>query len=53
MKDLEKNMPDTDSLRENHNKLIRNNRLILKSRSFRFEKHYVFSKEVKKLGIKC
>ena len=43
MNHLEKNKFDTDSLRENHNEFIKNNRLILISQQrFRSEKQCIY-----------
>ena len=51
IKHLEKNKIDVDSLKEDHKKLINNNKLILKTQQrFRNEKHNVFTKEINKIA---
>ena len=51
IKHLEKNKIDVDSLKEDHKKLINNNKLILKTQQrFRSEKHNVFTKEINKIA---
>ena len=41
-----------NSIRENHKEVIKNNELVLKSqRSFRSEKHSLFTEEVKKIVL--
>ena len=49
---LEKNMVRTESLRENHNEFIKNNKLILKTQqSFKSERDNVFNEKVNKVAL--
>ena len=48
----EENEVNVNSLRENHEKIMKNNKLVLKSQQrFRSEKHNVFTEEVSKIVL--
>ena len=50
--DFLKNDIETDSLRENHRELIKNNRILLRSQQrFRSKKHNIFTEEVNKIAL--
>ena len=49
---LEKQKVNTESLRENLNEFIKNNKLILKTQQrFKSERHNVFTEEIKKIAL--
>ena len=50
--DFLKNDIETDSLRENHRELIKNNRILLRSQQrFRSKNHNIFTEEVNKIAL--
>ena len=49
---LEKNNIDIDSIKENHEKFIKNNKSILKiQHKFKSERHNVFTEEINKIAL--
>ena len=49
---LEKNKTDTDSLKKNHKKFLRNNKSILKTQQrFKIERHNFFTEEINKIVL--
>ena len=49
---MKKNKLDVNNLKEDHEELIKNNKLILKRQQrFRIEKHNVFTKDINKIAL--